>query len=86
MCFSGEVLLYIQNLSLLMLLHKTRLDKKHAQLEGYSWWLQKIYKFCRYLFIAFYYYLFPFVVLVFQTFLLYAGEMYTKSKEDDDAD
>ena len=37
---------------------------------------------------AFYYYLMPFFILIFQTFLLYAGEIYTqykKSNADKDA-
>lgn len=43
-----------------------------------SWWLLKIHKFFRYIYVSFYYYLTPFFILVFQTVLLYSHELYTQ--------
>lgn len=40
----------------------------------------KIHKVLRYFFIACYYYITPFLILVFQIMLLYAGAIYTKLK------
>ena len=45
-----------------------------------DWLLLKIHKFFRYLFIL-YYYIMPFLILVFQTMLLYSGEIYTNYKK-----
>ena len=41
-----------------------------------------IYKLYRYIFVSTYYYLMPFTILVFQTVLLYLGEIYTQHKKD----
>ena len=53
-----------------------------------QYFMLKIHKFFRFWFVTTYYYIFPFLILVFQTMLLYAGEIYTnyKLKSVDDAD
>ena len=55
---------------------------------GLSWWLLKIHKFFRYIYVSYYYYLTPFLILVFQTLLLYSNEIYKqylKNKAESDA-
>lgn len=50
-----------------------------------SWTYRKIYKLFRYIFVSTYYYLVPFFILVFQTMLLYANEIYTQYLNDKEA-
>jgi len=61
----------------------TKVDHKGHNLPRLSseWFLLNVQKFLRYIFVAFYYYLMPFFILIFQTFLLYAGEIYTQYKK-----
>ena len=50
-----------------------------------SWWLLKVHKFFRYIYVSFYYYLTPFLILVFQTMLLYSNEIYTQYIKNQEA-
>ena len=47
-----------------------------------NWWFLIVYKFYRMCFITFYYYLTPFLILVFQAILLYSKEIYTQYKAE----
>ena len=70
-------------------LKKVKLITEHTKLNvvmdhystawrSLSWWLLKVHKFFRYIFVSFYYYLTPFFILVFQSVLLYSNEIYTQ--------
>jgi len=43
-----------------------------------EWVFMFIYKLNRWGFVTFYYYLMPFLILVFQVILLYSNELYTQ--------
>ena len=54
------------------------MDHSSTSWRELSWWLLKVHKFFRYIFVSFYYYLTPFLILVFQSVLLYSNEIYTQ--------
>ena len=56
---------------------KLAIDIKTCSMQNL---LLKIHKILRYFFIACYYYITPFLILVFQIFLLYGGIVYGKFK------
>ena len=51
-----------------------------------SWWLLKVHKFFRYIYVSFYYYLTPFLILVFQAMLLYSNQIYTQYLKNKEAE
>lgn len=69
----------IDDLKAIKTLTRQKIDKESQTIPRWtqSYFYQKIYKFFRYIFVSTYFYLVPFFILVFQTFLLYANEIYT---------
>ena len=61
---------------------KSMLDKKgcdDAETRcSLQYWLLRVYRFHRYIFVSTYYYIVPFLILVFQTILLYSHEIYSQ--------
>ena len=49
-------------------LHKAGCYPQTCTLE---WWMLALYKFCRLFFICVYYYMMPFLIIIFQVLLLY---------------
>ena len=58
------------------MLDKNGVDKPDC--SSLQYWMMRIYRFHRYIFVSTYYYIVPFLILVFQTILLYSHEIYSQ--------
>ena len=80
----GEIPKILADLKLVRRVTGQKLSHDKHEVETYAqYWLLKLHKFFRFHFITFYYYIFPFLIVIFSTLILYSKEIGRKQAEAD---
>ena len=78
----GELPKMLADLKLVRRITGHKVKQDGHKIETYNqYWLYKLYKFFRFFFITFYYYIFPFLIVIFSTLILYSKEIGKKQAE-----